>query len=345
MKRLSRWTISLILVAMMAAFGAPAAAQGDDTVRAVLFYSPTCPHCHTVMTEVIPPLEDQYGEQLVVVNINTTSPQGNALWQAAVTLYNPNPVGVPTLILGEHVMVGSREIPEQFPGYIEQYLATGGVDWPDLPGIEEAVGTVPEPASRPSLAERFTRDLAGNILAVVVLIGLVATLVAVVRPRAWQPALAERFAPWGMLVLIAIGLVAASYLAYVETTGSEAICGPVGDCNTVQQSEFALLFGFLPVAVLGVLGYLAILFGYVYARWIQGPMAEVVPGLVFLMAIFGLLFSIFLTFLEPFVIGASCAWCLTSAVAMMAITLLTAGPGWAVLQGGSTKRQATRRKS
>ena len=30
----------------------------------------------------------------------------------------------------------------------------------------------------------------------------------------------------------------------------------------------------------------------------------------------GTLFSIYLTFLEPFVIGAVCAWCLTSAVVM-----------------------------
>lgn len=32
------------------------------------------------------------------------------------------------------------------------------------------------------------------------------------------------------------------------------------------------------------------------------------------MTLFGTLFSIYLTFLEPFVIGATCAWCLSSAV-------------------------------
>jgi uncharacterized membrane protein len=41
----------------------------------------------------------------------------------------------------------------------------------------------------------------------------------------------------------------------------------------------------------------------------------------------GTLFSIYLTFLEPFVIGATCAWCLTSAVLMTLLMLLSLGPG------------------
>jgi uncharacterized membrane protein len=36
-------------------------------------------------------------------------------------------------------------------------------------------------------------------------------------------------------------------------------------------------------------------------------------------ALVGVLFSIYLTYLEPFVIGATCAWCITSAIAMTLI--------------------------
>ena len=43
------------------------------------------------------------------------------------------------------------------------------------------------------------------------------------------------------------------------------------------------------------------------------------------MAIFGVVFSAYLTFLEPFVIGASCFWCLTSAVWMLTILWLVVG--------------------
>ena len=41
------------------------------------------------------------------------------------------------------------------------------------------------------------------------------------------------------------------------------------------------------------------------------------------MTVFGVLFSIYLTYLEPFVIGAVCAWCLTSAVVMTLLLLVS----------------------
>ena len=63
---------------------------------------------------------------------------------------------------------------------------------------------------------------------------------------------------WIIPILCLIGFGVAGYLAYVETTQVEAVCGPVGDCNTVQQSEYARLFGILPIGVLGLFGYVAI---------------------------------------------------------------------------------------
>jgi len=116
--------------------------------------------------------------------------------------------------------------------------------------------------------------------------------------------------------LAAAGLVVAGYLAFVETRQTTAVCGPVGDCNAVQQSEFALLFGFLPVAVLGLLGYVGIGVAWAVARYGRGLWADLALVSLQGMTGFGMLFSIYLTFLEPFVIGATCAWCLTSAVVM-----------------------------
>ena len=49
---------------------------------------------------------------------------------------------------------------------------------------------------------------------------------------------------------------------------------------------------------------------------------------LFVLALAGAVFSIYLTFLEPFVIGASCVWCLTSAVVMGMLVWLTAPAGW-----------------
>jgi uncharacterized membrane protein len=128
-------------------------------------------------------------------------------------------------------------------------------------------------------------------------------------------------------ILCLIGLGVAGYLAYVETAQVEAVCGPVGDCNTVQQSEYARLFGIVPIGILGMAGYGMILLAWTIGRFGRGWMS-ILAGLALLgMTTFGMLFSIYLTFLEPFVIGATCAWCLTSALMMAALFWLSLAPG------------------
>ena len=58
----------------------------------------------------------------------------------------------------------------------------------------------------------------------------------------------------------------ALYLSYVETQMVEAVCGPVGDCNTVQSSPYSRLFGVLPMGVVGAVGYVAILAAWLVNR-------------------------------------------------------------------------------
>ncbi len=131
---------------------------------------------------------------------------------------------------------------------------------------------------------------------------------------------------WGTPILALIGLGVAGYLAYVETRQVAAVCGPVGDCNAVQASPYARLFGVLPIGVLGALGYVALLAAWLWGRYGRGRLAELAPLAVFALALFGVLFSLYLTYLEPFVIRAVCAWCLTSAVIMTLLLLLAIGP-------------------
>ncbi len=348
---------------LMLAMAGPAGAQ-VPAVRAVLFYSPSCPHCHQVITEDLPPLLKRYGEQLQIAGVNTADPGGQALYQAVVERFGvpPERLGVPTLVVGDEVLVGSLEIPQRFPQLIEQYLAQGGVDWPDIPGLAEALAAAqPEPTAKPApqattsatsaapagappantlpglpvqetVADRLARDPLGNGLSIAVLVGMVAAVIGV-AVVALRPAAPRPFPGWEWLVplLTVVGLGVAGYLAYVETTQVEAVCGPVGDCNAVQQSAYALLFGFLPVAVLGVAGYLAIGAAWSVGRFARGRWSELARVAFFAMAVLGTLFSIYLTSLEPFVIGATCAWCLTSSVLMTALMVLTVGPAREVL--------------
>jgi len=363
-------------------------------VHAVMFYSPSCGHCHYVITEVLPPLMEEHGDQFQIIGINVATEGGQALYQAAITHFAipAERRGVPTLIIGETVLVGSAEIPEQLPGLIETHLTQGGLDWPAIPGLLEALAasaSTPEtamPSPTPNLAApsstplsttvaaatpttaatglppaiaapvipgvitdagdwrtRFARDSLGNSISVLVLLGMIVSVIyqGVALTREPNEA-AQRHWRWATPPLVVLGLIVAGYLAYVETQQVTAICGPVGDCNAVQQSKFALLFGFLPIAVLGLLGYAGMGAAWIVARCGPGLWMHLAKLALVGMAWFGVAFSIYLTFLEPFVIGATCAWCLTSAVVMTLLFWVIAPlarPALAVVRASSDSYQ------
>jgi len=298
-------------------------------VNAVLFYSPACLHCHQVLSEEMPPLFERYGEQLQLLTLDTHSNKGQELYQAAIQHFHIPPPrrGVPTLIVGTTVLVGSREIPDRFPAIIVQGLAEGGIEWPPIPGldrwgqtrIQTRNGSVASDqamvATKQSLVQRFTQDPLGNGLAVGVLVGMVASILGLGYGFFTRSAV-KSWSPWTIPLLLPIGLAVAAYLSVVEINQVEAICGPVGDCNTVQQSPYAHVFGVIPVGVLGMVGYLAIAVMWLMQSYGPRRWRHYATLGIFGLALCGTLFSLYLTFLEPFVIGATCLWCLTSAVVM-----------------------------
>jgi uncharacterized membrane protein len=187
----------------------------------------------------------------------------------------------------------------------------------DLAGAESRT-------TRLSPWQKFGQDPAGNSIAVVVLLGMLISVVAVLRAALKRSTL-PRWPGWVVAMIILAGLGVAAYLSFVEVTQSEAICGPVGDCNTVQQSPYARLFGLIPIGILGVYGYAALGLGWML-RGRGSPAASAVVAIgLWLVALVGTLFSIYLTVLEPFVIGATCMWCVTSAV-LMTLLLWAATP-------------------
>jgi uncharacterized membrane protein len=328
-------------------------AENEAVVRAILFYSPTCGHCHLVITEALPPLFDQYGDQLQIIGVDISSESGQALFKLSLQKFGMESGGVPFLVVGDTYLIGSVDIPEKFPALIAVFLAQGGVDWPDIPGIKEVLvganmdGTaatasptvdtspVPEMPKEQVIATidtdlgaRLASDPAGNTLAIIVLVGMIASAVLVLLNyrRVKTTSLLHDW-KWAIPVLCIIGIGLAGYLAYVETSHVEAVCGPVGDCNTVQHSEYAVLFGVLPIGVMGIAGYVLILAAWVISYYEKNEWRALAAVAILGMTTFGLLFSIYLTFLEPFVIGASCAWCLSSAVIMTALFWLSLPDG------------------
>ena len=445
MKPIKRLCLVFGLVGLLLPLGLSGQAP-EPVVHAVLFYSPTCPHCHQVINETLIPLQNQYGNRLVLMGMDTSQQWASDLFYEAVRHYEVPETdwAVPLLIVGEEVLIGGNRIPARFPTIIEEALAGEGVDLPNYPALvtflqeqevldprypdrliarqaapaeedqpsaagdsvvaeesppperppvdtvtvdtatvddsvpsedstenpattdvavvsdegptgselnnptgEEAPGgemsdsltPVQSPDSTPETAgglglenavrelesrtmlDRFNMDKAGNSLSVLVLLLMIVSLAL----RGYPPRVKGGEWPfWVIPTLVLLGAGVAAYLTFIEVTQTEAVCGPVGDCNTVNQSKYAFLFGFLPVGVFGLMGYGTILVLWVLRRTGTGDLSRLSTLGLWSASLFGTLFSVYLTFLEPFVIGATCAWCLTSAIVMTLLLWATA---------------------
>ena len=199
----------LLLIVLLTTL-APWLRAGEAVVHAVLFYSPTCPHCHKVIEEHLIPLQEKYGERLAILGINIFRPEGRRLYAKAMGHFGipDEDRGVPALIVGTALLQGDREIPESFPGIVNQGLILGGIDWPLIAGLQqlleaqglvapaakaaEAVEPTSSPAvdkstaehdlqkalrARPTLADKWARDPVGNSLALAVLAGMLFSIV------------------------------------------------------------------------------------------------------------------------------------------------------------------------
>lgn len=118
----------------------------------------------------------------------------------------------------------------------------------------------------------------------------------------------------------AVGTAISVYLTWVHYSGSLALCIGVGGCEAVQTSRYAMV-GELPVAAIGLGGFAAILAVAVARIARDQPLLD--------LALFGLslaatLYVAYLTYIEIFVLGAICPWCVTAASCALAVFVLAA---------------------
>lgn len=123
--------------------------SGRPVVRFILFYGETCPHCHEVMDNYLPSVYEKYGDQVEYQYLEVWSSTDNYLTmlglETKLGVSQDRQGSVPALVIGDKVMIGSREIPEQLEGTIDDYLAQGGVDYPSLENLPKVVPPTPAP--------------------------------------------------------------------------------------------------------------------------------------------------------------------------------------------------------
>lgn len=121
-----------------------------------------------------------------------------------------------------------------------------------------------------------------------------------------------------LIALASIGFFDASYLTAKYFNG-HINCSIISGCQDVLTSTYSHI-GPIPTAALGIAYYLAIIFGsllyLLYRLSIANKALKILPSL-------GLIFSIWLTYLQIWVIKALCQYCLLSALISLTLFIIS----------------------
>ena len=123
------------------------------------------------------------------------------------------------------------------------------------------------------------------------------------------------------IILTIVGLLVSIYMTIYKITSNDSMCIGSGDCKTVNASRYAEVYG-IPVAVLGVAGYSAILAVLLLGQR-PGFLQQNGSLLFFGLSLTGFLFTLYLIFVEVALIKAYCPFCITSQTAMTLIFIIS----------------------
>ncbi|MGQ0814756.1 MAG: vitamin K epoxide reductase family protein [Gemmatimonadota bacterium] len=119
-------------------------------------------------------------------------------------------------------------------------------------------------------------------------------------------------------VLALVGVLMSAYLTLHKFGVIGTLACGTGSCETVQASPWAVFMG-VPVPVLGLVGY-ALLLAVALVGLYPGR-SKAVPILLLVLATGAFGFTLYLTYLEAFVINAWCRWCIVSAALVTLVWL------------------------
>jgi len=122
------------------------------------------------------------------------------------------------------------------------------------------------------------------------------------------------------VALVVLGLLVSIYMTIYKVTSNDSMCLGSGDCSTVNASKYSEVNG-IPVAVFGMIGYLAILAVHYFEnrdRFFKQNSTLMIFG----MALTGFIFTVWLIYVEVALLKAICPFCVTSQVAMTIIFII-----------------------
>ena len=122
-------------------------------------------------------------------------------------------------------------------------------------------------------------------------------------------------------ILATLGIIDSLYLTWIKVSGTTASCAGIGDCQTVNISTYSEIFG-IPVAALGLAMY-ALIGILVYMETRLPKLIEWSQLTVFGLSLAGMIFSVWLTYVEIEILEAICPYCVISAILITCIFMLS----------------------
>lgn len=128
---------------------------------------------------------------------------------------------------------------------------------------------------------------------------------------------------WASVALAIIGALIATYMTIYKWTDNNTMCLGSGDCATVNDSAYSEIFG-IPVALVGVGGYLAILAVLLLEKYGKNKFFKENSLLaVFGLGVGGFGFTLYLVYVEAFILKAWCPFCVASQITMTILFIIT----------------------
>lgn len=125
------------------------------------------------------------------------------------------------------------------------------------------------------------------------------------------------------LILVTVGLFISGYLSYVKLTNVEMACAAnsIFNCDVVQNSTYSRMFD-IPIAWLGLATYLVI-GGLLLVQNRIPFLREYGMLLLFGIVLFGWVYSMYLVYIQFFVLKALCMWCLMHEITFTILFIVT----------------------
>lgn len=133
-----------------------------------------------------------------------------------------------------------------------------------------------------------------------------------------QPKIAK-WALFATMLLALIGVFDTAYLTIEHFQGREVNCSITNGCGEVLNSQYATL-GPIPLALLGLLYYLTIVI--LAALWADKNDPRYLVMLRAMVSA-GFVLSLYLVYLQFFVLNAICQYCMLSAITTTLVTVIT----------------------